>query len=226
MSPAEPIRIVAQVDGCEQNGVRIGGEFLARSIAAARPATRHDFALTFADPDAPPHALPPAHIHVLSLLPELSRSREAKDSMRSRWSERIGALQERANLVFLCTIFRNVRGRDRSGRCDETLVRIRELDLLAIELSHALGVRIIDLDRVLAHFGARPLNTDYRLGGAMAAGLVGHTMASAVLAAGLDDMIDPVVQEAARTTLGGPENVPALLKALAGSRGPQGPADG
>jgi hypothetical protein len=224
VSVAEPIRIVAQVDACEQNGVRLGGEFLARSVAAARPEHRHAFALTFADPDA--QTLPPAHIRILSLLPELSRTREAKGDIRARWEERLGALRKPASLVFLCTIFRAVRDRDRSGRADETLVRIRELNLLAVELSHALGIRVIDFDRVLAHFGARPLNTDYRLGSAMAAGLVGHTLVSAMLAGGLDDVIDPVVQEAAREALGGPDNVPALLKALAASRGEQGQARG
>jgi hypothetical protein len=64
----------------------------------------------------------------------------------------------------------------------------------------------------MAHFGARMLDTDYLLSGDRAAGAAGHAMASAILASGLDDLIDPILQEKARAILGGLETIPELLR--------------
>jgi len=207
MSSPATIRIVAQVGESERAGMAIGAELLGRSLLAARIGVRQDVSLTIAPASVAAEVLPEAHVHIASLLPELQRPFPPADL-----ADRMAALQARAPLVFLCTIFRHVSDRDRTGGANDLLVRIRALNLMAIELSHALGVRLIDVDRVLAYFGGRPLGTDYRLGGPVAPGVVGHAMATAILSGGLDDLVDPLLQDKAKASLGGPERALKLAR--------------
>jgi hypothetical protein len=70
---------------------------------------------------------------------------------------------------------------------------------MVIELSHDTGAAVADIDRILGYFGARQLQTDYRLGGRLGSELAGHTIVASILAAGLDDIIAPDVQERAQS---------------------------
>ena len=211
MTGIEPLRIMAEIDRAEHEAVKMAATLLSQSLRVAQPDAAPAIKLALRPPGAPLKAEASPHALVISLLPDLARQREAKADCVRRWTDRLAAMQDSADLVFLCTIFRHVSGRDRAGGPNETLVRIRELNLMAVELSHALGIAVIDIDRALAHYGARMLQTDYRLGGESAALAAGHTIASAILAGGLDDRIEPELQEAARALLGGVEKVPVLI---------------
>lgn len=198
------IGIVAQVTESERRGIAVGADLLNRSLCSEQGSGQLDVTLTFVEPRLPVDYTPRADVHIVSLLPELTQALGIAD--------RITALQARGALVLLCTVFRHVPGRERSGSVNEPLARIRKLNLMAIALSHASGVRLIDVDRVLAHFGGAPLATDYRLGGAMAPGLVGHAMATAILSGGLDHLVDPLLQDRAKRCLGGLEQALAFAR--------------
>jgi hypothetical protein len=103
--------------------------------------------------------------------------------------------------VFVCTIFRHVAaGAASQAPADgiRLVERIRRLNLLAAELSHDSGVGVLDLDRVLAHIGARELQSDYRLSGRIVAEVAGHAIVAGLLAVGLDDIVPPDVQQRAQ----------------------------
>jgi hypothetical protein len=150
-----------------------------------------------------------------SFLPMVARRGEPISSIEARWRTDFGALMERAvPAVFVCTVFRYVANEAINGSPDMRLLtveRIRRLNLLAAELSHDVGISVIDFDRVFAHFGARALRTDFRLAGAVAAEVAAHTTVSSILAAGLDDFIPPDVQERAKAAHGGLGRIDALI---------------
>ena len=89
----------------------------------------------------------------------------------ARWRAKLEPLSTASAAVLLVTIVRSVRGAPfaRAGDAEPLIERIRRLDRCAIDLSHATGAAVADLDRVFAHFGTRPLQCDYRLQGAAAA---------------------------------------------------------
>ena len=80
-------------------------------------------------------------------------------------------------------------------------IRIRQLNLLAAELSQATNLQVIDLDRTLSDIGALTLQTDYRLGGTLAVAAVARCIALTLLTAGLDAHASYEVQEAARAAI-------------------------
>lgn len=117
------------------------------------------------------------------------------DEDAARLAEGIAGLQAAgAETVYLCTLLRAVADRAARGT---VMPRIRALNLKAVELSHALGIGVIDVDRVLALFGAGPLQTDYRLGGPAAAEVAAHAIVAALLAGGLDALMPNERQERA-----------------------------
>ncbi len=128
------------------------------------------------------------------------------------WLRQLAALQQAGTgPVFLCTIFRHV---PRSAALPEAerwarQERIRRLNLLAAELSQATGVGVIDLDRAFAHIGGGLLQTDFRLGGGIAARVGGDVIAGALLAEGLDDVVPVEVLQQAQEWRGG---LPGLLR--------------
>lgn len=227
MTGNAPLRIVAEVDKAEHGAVRMAVNLLGQSLDAARPDETRSIKLALRPPGGgvPPLDAPP-HVIIASLLPELARPRESRADTARRWADCLSALQEEAPQVFLCTIFRHVPDRDRAGGTCEELVRIRALNLMAVELSHALGVAVIDVDRALAHLGARMLRTDFRLNGSRAALAAGHAMACALLAGGLDEHVDPLEQEKARALLGGLAKVPVLIRRHEQALGKGTKADG
>lgn len=82
---------------------------------------------------------------------------------------------------------------------------------MAADLSLAYGLGVIDIDRAFAHVGGDILLTDWRLQGDLAAEVAGHTMAWSLLSFGLDDVIDPAIQESARVVLGNIHQINNLL---------------
>lgn len=145
-----------------------------------------------------------ATVAVASLLPELARAGESCDAMQARWRALLDALARHGVPAVICTIFRHV-ARPRDGSPDkaaETIERIRRLDLVAAELSHDTGASVADVDRALAHMGARQLSTDHRLGGPLAAEAAAWTIVAALLDGPLDQVVDPDVLQRAQSLHG------------------------
>jgi hypothetical protein len=105
------------------------------------------------------------------------------------------------NPVFICTILRHVEGGDDAPGSDRIRRRLRQLNFLATDISREHGALVIDLDRVLADTGARRLETDYRLGGEMAAEVASKAVAVCIVANGLDGFASAEIQDAARVIL-------------------------
>ena len=128
---------------------------------------------------------------LLSLIGEVARD-EPIEQTKARWQTLLSHLAENSVAqIFLCTIFRHVaNGGSRQGHdTQKTMERIRRLNLMAAHLSHDLGINVIDIDRSLAHIGARALGTDYRLAGRAAAEVAGCAIMMGLLDVGLDDAI-------------------------------------
>src|SRR5207244_6647641 len=122
---------------------------------------------------------------------------DLEQDLRSSYS----ALCEAGDPVMICTILRHVEGETDREKADHTRRRLRQLNLLATELSREYGALIIDLDRILADIGAGRLNTDYRLGGAAAVDVAGKAVAVSIVAHALDAFAPVDVQDAARAVL-------------------------
>ena len=131
-----------------------------------------------------------ADVAVISLLRALDEATTLED-LALQLERDASALVTSGGAVFLCSIFRACADR-------EKLERIRRLNLLAVEISRQTGAAIIDLDRFFANFGARPLETDCRLGGAKAADFAARIMTDALLAVGFDDDVPADVLSAAQ----------------------------
>jgi hypothetical protein len=136
------------------------------------------------------------------------------------------ALCETGDPIMICTILRHFEGETDREKADHTRRRLRQLNLLATELSREYGALIIDLDRILADIGARRLNTDYRLGGAAAVDVAAKAVAVSIVANALDAFAPVAAQDAARAILEsyrpsvatGPEIKPTNLMALGRGR--------
>jgi hypothetical protein len=131
---------------------------------------------------------------------------DALDASSAGWTateerlrQRFRALTEDGALtVYLCTLFRHVPVEDDPASRDARRIRIRRLNLLAIEISRETGLIVADIDRELAEIGARTLQTDYRLGGTRGAEAAARTIGGAILATGLDDLAPDAVLSHAR----------------------------
>ncbi len=144
--------------------------------------------------DAP--AADVAPIMIFSLLPDLSSARPWED-VAAAWQSLgrrllAGAIAQ-GSVVFVTTILRHLPREQRS-----LMRRLRQLNLLAAELSQRSGLLLIDLDRVLAHQGAAVLRTNARLEGeagqiaaaeAIVTSLLGYGVAAFVEDAALDAAI-------------------------------------
>jgi hypothetical protein len=208
MSPLAPIAIHAWVDMRERPAVLYGAQQLAEALHAAA-GIDWPIQLTFGDAAAP-GAAKAGDVVLLSLLSDVERD-EAFAETATRWRRRTDGLVAQGAIVMLLTVFRHVSGR-RTGKGQHLLERIRRLDRLALDLSHDLGVTVVDIDRAFADIGARLLATDYRLAGRVAAEVAGHTFALCLLSLGLDDTIPAQVQERARTHHGPLREVDTLVR--------------
>jgi hypothetical protein len=208
MSGTSPLLIEAVVDDVERPALVAASEQLGECLGAATGGPwpiRLSFRGSAAEIDVPSRPT----IVVMSLLPEVAGNTEPLAQTEARWREHLVSLVAAGiPCVLICTVFRHVPENERLLAIE----RIRRLNLLAAELSHDTGVGVVDIDRVFAFLGARALQTDYRLGGPMAAEIAAHTIVSIILAAGLDDFIPPDVQERARKYQGNLREIGALVR--------------
>jgi len=146
-------------------------------------------------------AITPSSEHpivVASLLREIE-TQEPLAQTEVRWRDQLLSLERLRIGSFVCTVFRHVASSERPSLVE----RIIRLNLLAVQLSHATGAGVIDIDRIFSYFGGRLLQTDYRLGGRIATEMAAHTIVAGILAFGLDDIIPPDVQERAQKVQAG-----------------------
>jgi hypothetical protein len=200
-----------QVAPAERPGVVAAAELLSESLVAASGRERWPVRIQFHP--AGEQIAPAAGVSaiVLSLLPEAERPDEPIAATEARWRAQLDPLLASGAPVFLRTVFRHAPERARDGTPTPVLERIRRLNRMAADLSHALGVGVIDIDRSFAHIGGRILQTDWRMGGVLASEVAGHTMAWSLLSFGLDDAVDPALQEKAREALGGLSQIDAVV---------------
>ena len=202
MSQARAIRLRAFVGPTEARAVDDAVQRLCEGLASAAPPGPRVSVEFVASPGELPDQTGDA-ILISSLGPEVEAAVRDWPSAEMRLKRDYEALARRGpETLFLCTVFRHVPAElDDEARISLRLA-IRRLDLLAVQLSHATGLNLIDLDRALADAGALALDTDYRLGGTAGAKAAGREIARAILTAGLDAWIAPEIQERAAAALG------------------------
>jgi hypothetical protein len=220
MSAVAPILLQAVVDDAERPALVAASQQLEECLNAATPGRRH-IGLEFASAFAAIQTRAPTTVIVASLLPEVARD-EPLSSIEARWRSQLSAVTTAAApSVFLCTVFRHV-ARDApapsNGGGAKIRERIRRLNLFALELSHDTGIGIIDIDRALAHIGARLLGADYRLASPIAAEVAAHTIVGSILLAGLDDAVAPEVLHGAAQFQGALWQIGTLLQRRLGQR--------
>jgi hypothetical protein len=223
MSDLKPLSLEALVHDAERPAVIAAAELLSESLGRAASSASWPVQLSFRSLGAslPPEASPSAII--LSLLPEVAAAGEPIADTEARWRPYLDALLAGGVPVFLCTVFRHLNDRPRDGGSSPVLERIRRLNRMALDLSHDLGVAVIDVDRAFAHIGGRTLQTDFRQAGVLAAEVGGHTIAWALLSFGLDDSVDPALQEGAKRVLGSLEQIDVLVNRRLRNRAAQTP---
>jgi hypothetical protein len=202
VSAHTPITIDARVDAAEGPGLIAAGEQLSECLGLAAGEEGWPVKLSFRAPGDKLAASPVPSAVIVSLLPDVGQLDEPTIETEARWRVYLDRLQSSGAPVFVRTVFRHVSDRGREGVTSPVLERIRRLNRIAVGLSHEFGVAVIDVDRVLADLGGRALKTDYRLAGALAAEVSGHTTVTSLLSFGLDGAIDPNLQQKAKEILG------------------------
>ena len=186
MTAGAGLRLRAFVGPTEAPAVEEAARQLTRSLQG--PAVSVQFVASLSELGE--HAGPA--VAIASLLPEVGAAVQDWPAAEARLTSEYQALaQAGAQTLFLCTVLRHAPSDLGETATAALRLAIRRLDLLAVELSHATGLNIIDLDRALAHIGALTLRTDYRLAGVVAAETAGGVISATVLAAGLDDWTPP-----------------------------------
>jgi hypothetical protein len=203
--------IEALVSEAERPGLVAAAEHLSECLGAAMEATPWPVRLGLRAPGGAIAADPAPTVVIASLLPEVARTNEPIDDTKARWRAYLSRLLESGAPVLVCTVFRHIADRAKAGAPSPTLDRIRRLDRMAADLSNELGVGVIDIDRALAHVGGRVLQTDYRLAGVLATEVVAHTVAWSLLSFGLDEAVDPTLQEKAKTILRDINHIDAVV---------------
>lgn len=237
MNAPAPMLIDAVVDDAERAALVAASEQLSECLGAAA-GSPWPVEVRFRDSLTSIVAHDRPTVVVSSLLPELVRTSEPLAATEARWREQLRSLASMAiPAVLICTIFRRLaepvvdpaaarlatqlaspaseRSLDSRG---PTLERIRRLNLLAIELSSDTGAGIVDIDRMFAHLGARPLATDHRLTGRVAAEVAAYTIVSSIVGFGLDDAISPQIQERAQQFQGDLWDVGRFIERRLGQR--------
>jgi hypothetical protein len=205
MTHAGEFTIQALVTQDERPAVASAARLLSDSLSAATHSIWR-IACDFPPLDGPLQSAGRPTVVRTSLVRWLEPLEEDWQSLKARLQSYYGMLAADPNLiVFACTILRHI-GVGEPDHADPIemeavkalRVRIRQLNLFAIELSREMGVYIVDIDRDLADVGARTLKTDFRLRGDFAAEAAGKSIAMALLLVGLDDIVPFEAQEAAR----------------------------
>jgi hypothetical protein len=194
-----PIVLAAKVEDSELDAIRLAAGLLQKSLSEAgepievqyRPCSSFD-EMKRSQNDA---------IVLTSLLAEVENYAEPWATVERRLQDYYAALSEKTGgQIFVLTVFRYV-GTNEHQDSSAKLVRIRQLNRLAADLSRRYGVLVVDLDRDLANVGARRLQTNYRLGGGLVTSLVGRSIALALLSAGLDEYVAFDIQDEARNAI-------------------------
>ena len=188
-----PIQLEAVVAVGERPALLAAAQQLSEALRTAA-GVDWPIELRLRDAGAQPAAAADS-IVILSLLPEVT-SAEPLAAVEAGWRARLAALAPTGAPVLLMTVFRHLADRTSAGGADR-LERIRRLNGLALSLSQDLHAEVIDIDRAFAHIGARTLQTDYRLGGRLAAEVAGHGIVLAILSLGLDELIPIETQQRA-----------------------------
>lgn len=211
MTAPAPIAIEARIDPAEQAALIAGAEQLSEHLSIAIGGQTWPVRLNLTPPGEPLAEGPAPHVIVTSMLPETKRLSDPMSVVEARWRAELERLTASGAVVFVCTVFRHLAERPKDGAASPLLERVRLLNRLAMDLSNAFGVGVIDFDRDLAHVGGRTLRSDYRLTGVLAAEVAGHAVAWALLSAGLDAVVEPEVQEKAKAALGDMRGIDALV---------------
>jgi hypothetical protein len=138
---------------------------------------------------------PTSAIYILSLAKQLDYPLAPWDETAAAHRLHVKLLSTRGPKVLLLTVFRHVAAGDNPDIERDILVRIRRLNLLAIELSNEFGVSVADFDRDFADVGALPLATDFRLGGEAAKGMAAWALVRYVITNSLDGTVDFNLQD-------------------------------
>jgi hypothetical protein len=221
-----PIRIRALVDEQERHGIVSGLEQLHECLTTAAPTDAPSIKVRFDPPGTATAASPEPNVVILSLFPELRAAGQEFRETTERWAGYVQRARSPGAAVFVCTLFRHVDIRGRPDLRPILVERIRRLNLMAVNLSQEFGIGVVDVDRAMAHFGGRNLGSDFRLSGDLAADVAGHTLAWCLLSYGLDDLIDPAIQERARIALGGLHTIPEILLKRQSARKYEGSSHG
>ena len=211
MADPSPITLVALCDPVERPGLIAAAELLNECLGAASGGQAWPVRLNLLPPGSTVASETAPTAIITSLLIETLRPDEPIEATTARWRAHLQQLIGAGAPVFVRTVFRHVQGRAADGSATPMLERIRRLNLMAAELSNELGVAVIDIDRAFAHIGGRVLQTDYRLSGVLAAEVAGQTTVWSLLSFGLDDVIDPDVQEKAKAVLGDLSQINVLV---------------
>jgi hypothetical protein len=145
--------------------------------------------------DETPDAGPPEPICLISLATALADLEAPWVEVAANLRRRVERLSSMGPKLALITIFRHVAPDDDAVAAYRLLVRIRRLNLLAVDLSHEFGVCVVDLDRDFADIGAQALQTDFRLGGEAARRLAAWSLVRCLAANALDGIVDFDVQD-------------------------------
>jgi hypothetical protein len=152
-------------------------------------------------------------IVVASLQSELE-GHDDPGAVTRRWEAKLATLAPRAAAVLLVTIVRRVAATLPARPTGEVprIERIRRLNRCAIALSHGSGAAVADVDRVIAHFGARELKCDHRLRSPAAVEVAAWTLLATLVSLGtLDDHAGPGATERARAWLGRLPDLPRFV---------------
>ncbi len=135
---------------------------------------------------------------LLSLRQWLDPLDQGWPEVRARLEHEVEALVQTAKPVFLATLFRNLPVENNPALASLRLVRLRRLNLLAMELSRIYGIFIVDVDRALADIGGLGLAADYRLGSDAAIRVCAITLGQCLAANAMDDQLSVAQQDQIR----------------------------
>lgn len=210
MSFSSTISITARVDREEAPAITVAVEMAAQAMKMAAEACP-SITLRFEDPASPTDRANVPHVYLTTLLPALDVTAGSLDDVERHWTRYLADLGETGATILLCNIFRHVRDRVLADGSAPLLGKIRELNLLAVTLSHRLGIHVADVDREMANIGARRLISDYRQRSAIGSDAAGYAIAQCLLRGGFDAVVDPAILEAAQHHLGNFTSLPVLL---------------
>lgn len=200
MSAAHSIPILAVVTDDERPIVEAAARLLAEALSQTG-TTPWSCACTFATNLEEIAEATNGSVVVTSLLVQLAQLDTSWENVERELRSYYAALGQGGDPIMICTILRHVATENVAESANRIRRRLRQLNLLATELSREYGAFVIDLDRILADVGARRLETDYRLRGPIAVDVASKAVAIGIVANALDNFASVEAQDAARVVL-------------------------